>query len=90
MLRRTTLLLSSLLLSTAALASGVSITATGTGTTQVQARIAAEFHAQVQCVSLGMGTLSIQFLHAVRMGGGWLATVQAECGEADGPPVIHH
>lgn len=90
MIRRSAVVVSCLLLSTAAWASTVWITATGQGGSQVQARTAAEFNAQLQCHQLGLGTIQIHFSSFTALAGGWQAQVSAECGKTDGPPDIYH
>jgi hypothetical protein len=90
MIKRSAVIVSCLLLSTTAWANTVWITASGQGGSQTQARIAAEFNAQLQCHKLGMGTLQIHFSSFSPHAGGWQAEVTAECGKADGPPDIYH
>ena len=88
--RRSAVLLSFLLLSAPAWAETLWISASGHGGSQVQARIAAEFNAQLQCHQLGLGTLQIHFSSVSPHASGWQAQVSAECGKTDGPPDIHH
>lgn len=88
--RRSAVIFSFFLLSASAWASTVWISVSGHGGSQNQARIAAEFNAQLQCQQLGLGTLQIHFSSFSAHPDGWQAQVTAECGKTDGPPDIYH